>query len=179
MTDGPSIYDALGSIALSAHRVVNPRSIPGSVEVDLDQQIWRELDGHDASCLRLFAARSQQPVPGFRTNLIVVFTRVIVDTGVDLAVLGEHVFTDARRLPDWQEEQAVTWPRAQRHSGWSVQSGVYTDDGRSLYSVTQYALHQRANVGYLLQATGTTTLVERPLFGPVLDKVVPSVNFED
>ncbi len=177
MTETASIYDALAALAITTHRVVNPRTIPGRVEVELDRDMWKEVDGHALGYLRLFGVRSQ-PKSAFRTNLIVVLTRVIVDNGIDLAVLGEHAFTEARRLPDWREEQAAKWPAARPHSGWSVQSGTYTDDGVSLYSITQYAIYQRANVGYLLQATGTTTVADRPRFGPVLDKVVPGVNFE-
>lgn len=174
-----SIYDALEAVAMSSHRVVNPRSIPGRVTVDLDPDLWGELDGGQAGYLRLFAARTQTPGSRFRTNLIIVLTRVIVDNGIELSALGEHFFSDSRLLPDWTEENTTKWPPAQRHSGWSVQSGTYTDEGLELYTVTQYALHQRANVGYLLQATGTTTTAERSVFGPVLDKAVPDVNFED
>lgn len=143
MSGTTSIYTALNSVALGTHRVVNPRSIPGTVKVDADHDIWRELDGHAAGCLRLFTARTVLAGTGFATNIVVVFTRALVDNGVDLTPLGAHFFNESRGLPHWREEQAVAWPPAQRHSGWSMQSGTYTEEdlrsirSRSMRSISE------------------------------------------
>ncbi|MFB8281728.1 LpqN/LpqT family lipoprotein [Nocardia colli] len=173
-----SIYPALESLALSTHRVADPSTIPGRVTLDLDPDTWAEIDGRNMGYLNVLAAQHEQPSQ-FRTNVVVVLTRVIVGRGIDLAGLIEHSFTDSRRLPGWTEEHAEVWPPADRHSGWSIQSGTYSADGQLLYTVTQYAVYQRGNVGYLLQATGTTTAEQTPVFGSLLDKVVRSVNFDD
>ncbi|MFE9578438.1 LpqN/LpqT family lipoprotein [Nocardia sp. NPDC006044] len=173
-----SVYAALESLALSTHRVTDPGTIPGRVTIDLDPDTWAEIDGRNAGYLNVFAVRHEQS-SRFRTNVVVVFTRVIIGQGIDLSGLIEHSFTDSRRLPGWTEEQAEVWPPAGRHSGWSIQTGTYSADGRSLYAVTQYAVYQRGNVGYLLQATGTTTAEQASVFGSLLDKVVRSVNFDD
>ncbi|MFC9432629.1 LpqN/LpqT family lipoprotein [Nocardia sp. NPDC057030] len=176
--DETPIYAALESLALSTHRVTDPSTIPGSVTLDLDPGTWAEIDGRNMGYLNVFAAQHEQPSQ-FRTNVVVVFTRVIVGQGVDLAGLIGHSFTDSRRLPDWSEQHAEVWPPAGRHSGWSIQCGTYSAAGQLLYTVTQYAVYQRGNVGYLLQATGTTTVEQTPVFGSLLDKVVRSVNFDD
>ncbi|MFI9503457.1 LpqN/LpqT family lipoprotein [Nocardia sp. NPDC052566] len=173
-----TIYEALGSVAISSHRVTNPRSIPGAVVIELDPDAWEELSGESSGYLRVYGLKSAEQ-SGFRSNVVVVLTRVIVNNGVDLADLVEHAFVDARRLPGWREEQAQVWPAANRHSGWSVQAGLYQSGEQSLYTVTQYAVYQRANVGYLLQATGTTAEADRSRYGSLIDKVVRSVNFED
>ncbi|PXX70906.1 putative lipoprotein LpqN [Nocardia tenerifensis] len=173
-----SIYAALESLALSTHRVTDAGTIPGRVTLDLDPDTWAEIDGRESGYLSVFVAQHEQS-SRFRTNVVVVFTRVIVGPGVDLAGLIEHSFTDSRRLPGWTEEHAEVWPPADRHSGWSIQSGTYSAEGQLLYAVTQYAIYQRANVGYLLQATGTTAAERIPVFGSLLEKVVRSVNFDD
>lgn len=173
-----TIYEALGAVAINTTRVIDPATIPGSVAIDLDPDAWEELSGAEAGYLRVLALKSAEQTD-FRTNLVVVLTRAIVSTGVTLSELIGHSFVDSRRLPGWSEEQAVLWPAANRHSGWSIQSGSYLSGEQRLYTMTQYAVYQRGNVGYLLQATGTTAAADRQRFGPLVDKVVRSVNFED
>ncbi|MVU81594.1 hypothetical protein GPX89_30685 [Nocardia sp. ET3-3] len=172
-----TIYAALNSIAHQPHRIVDPSIIPGRILIDLDPTVWAEFDGRDAGYLMVFAAENEPPQQ-FRTNLVVVLTRAIVNSGVDLftTVIG-HAFTEARGLPGWEEERVLTCLPEYRHSGWSIQSGTYRADDLTLYTVTRYAAYERGNIAYLLQVTGTTA--DRSRFGSLLDDIVYNTAFED
>ncbi|WP_405132915.1 hypothetical protein [Nocardia sp. NBC_01388] len=177
MSDTPaSIYAALDAIAISTHRVADPRTIPGHIRIDLDPSTWIEIDGAEAGYLILAAVEDELPQQ-VRTNILVVLTRAIVDTSVDLFTVFDSAFAEARQLPGWTEDQAVIRPPAYRHSGWSFQSGTFAAGDLTLYTMTRYAVYQRGNVAYLLQATGTTE--DRARFGTLLDTIVYNTVFED
>ncbi|WP_158607799.1 LpqN/LpqT family lipoprotein [Nocardia panacis] len=171
----PTIYAALSDLADSVYRVTDSATLPGRVSLDLDADTWVELDARQAGYLHVFARKPERPQPGFGTNIVVVCTRVILDA--ELGAVLDHAFTESRRLPTWREERATRMPAANRHSGWTFQSGTYSDNARTLYTATRYAVYQRGNVGYLLQVTGTAA--DAPRYGTLLDRVVYHATLED
>ncbi|MBM7280151.1 LpqN/LpqT family lipoprotein [Gordonia rubripertincta] len=166
-------------MAVSHARVVDPRSIAGVVQLDIDPA--RFHPDQSATQLGLFALFSaeQDHETGFKDNVAVVLTRFVVDSTVDVNDLFDHAFIEARSLSGWIEHRADRYPITSRTQGASIQAGNYQDPaGRWLYSINKYEVHQRANVGYLLQCTGTTISQQRSAWSELIDSV-SSARFDD
>ncbi|WP_238421024.1 LpqN/LpqT family lipoprotein [Gordonia sp. 'Campus'] len=157
MTLAWTLSDRLHRMAVSHARVTDPRSVAGTIHIDLDHAAYvRDPDAAHRGLLDLFIGTG----PGgtdHRNNITVALTRFIVDSTVDVNDLLDHAFADLRRLTDWTETRADRYPIDNRTRGGSVQAGHYagtTGDRRFL--VHKHVIYQRANVVYLLQCSGTT-----------------------
>ena len=174
-----SIYERLGLMAVASARVVEKSSLPGAIRHSVDTSVWTEVDGSSVNCLETWVDSSQAEAT-FRDNLVVAITRFVYDHTVVVADLLNHSFVDGSRLPGWREESQNRWPPQGRHSGWTMQTGTYNADGQQLWMANAYAVHERGNVGYLLQVTATVA-ADGPRGGDRAGLVewVQSARFED
>ncbi len=174
-----TIYERLALMAVSYKQVTDKRSLPGVIAHAFPEERWVAADGADAGCIALFLdARPSNAV--FRDNIAVIITRFIFDHGVKPADLIDHAYVDARALGSWREQSVKRWPAHGRHSGWALQTGTYTLDSQSLFAATAYVVHERGNVGYLMQTTAT--VLDAPVDAgghPDLIAAVQTVNFVD
>ncbi|MGK2317088.1 hypothetical protein [Gordonia rhizosphera] len=166
------ILDRLRRMAVSASRVVDERSIPGEVVIDLDAGCWRSTSA--AGYLRLFVADHCHD-----GTIAVVLTRFVVDHPIAVSGLIDHAFTETRSLPDWREQEATRTQPGFRTEGSSMQTGTYLGDDQIWFCALRYAAYRRGNVAYLLHATGTAPAAEPASFRASIAAAVSSVRFED
>ena len=165
------ILDRLTRMAVSAHRVTDPRSVPGEITIDLDDA-WQAAQS--PGCLRLFVAGN-----GCEGTIAIVLTRFIVDHHTDLGALLDHAPVEARALPGWDEDDVVTTARGFRTEGASLQTGTYLDLGERRFCALRYEVFARGNVAYLVHTTGIVPLREgRELCREVV-AAVSSVGLDD
>ncbi|OBA38130.1 MULTISPECIES: hypothetical protein [Gordonia] len=165
------ILDRLTRMAVSAHRVTDPMSVPGEITIDLDDA-WQAAQS--PGCLRLFVAGN-----GCEGTIAIVLTRFIVDHHTDLGALLDHAPVEARALPDWDEDDVVTTARGFRTEGASLQTGTYLDLGERRFCALRYEVFARGNVAYLVHTTGIVPLREgRELCREVV-AAVSSVGLDD
>lgn len=178
MTEIDTIYRRLDRMAVAQARVVDRRTIPGTVTVEIDGNQWRrEESGADLGYLDLYVRN--EPTGTFHDNVFVAMTRFVVDATVEVNGLFDDVFASARALPDWMEQRADRAPVSERTEGAALQSGCYRDrDHGWLYTVTRYVAYQRGNVAYLLQMSATTASQRSPDWA-ALTRIVQSVRFDD
>ncbi len=141
-------------MAVSVSRVTDERTLPGSIEHSLSPAEWTPLDGTSTGCFALMVGSSKSG-EAFQDNIVVIVNRFVFDHGVQPVDLLDHAFADGRALHGWREESARRWPPQNRHSGWSLQTGRYVAGHQSLFVASTYAVHERGNVGYLVQTTAT------------------------
>ncbi|AZG47193.1 LpqN/LpqT family lipoprotein [Gordonia insulae] len=166
-------------MSVAAARVVEPRTIAGTIRIDAAQTDWQEdPSGKELGYFTTLVA-PDSPLSPFRDNIFLVLTRFIVDHGVDVNDALDEAFTDARLLSGWTEQQAERFPITDRNEGGTIQAGSYRDQTAGwLFAVTKYVLYQRGNVVYLLQCTGTTASETADRWSALL-RTVKSAHLED
>ena len=175
-----SIYRALDEVAISSHRVTNPRSIPGKIEDLPPSGQWAEVDHTPEGVL--YAWRRTEPhrlvrwrTRGYQSSISVALTRIIYDDQLAFSHVIDRGFDDARELPGWTETAARASWNPLLLCNHSMQSGTYLDDtGNTLHTATAYTTYARGNVGYLLDVTGTTSAGDRD--GADLDILVSRIH---
>lgn len=188
-----SIYDRLIRMAVTQARVVDPRTVTGSIVIDIDADRW--LQDPTAGSLGYFGLYvAKNPPTEFRDNVLLAVTRFVVDTDIDVSFLFYNIEREARALPEWMEQDTqfvqaemdptpALYAEAGRHEsgcyeGAALQSGCYRDpDAGWLFTATKYVAYQRANVVYLLQCTATSASQESETWRE-LTAVVRSARFE-
>ncbi|MEE3851758.1 LpqN/LpqT family lipoprotein [Gordonia sp. LSe1-13] len=166
-------------MAVSMARVVDPQTIAGTVCLDAEMAAWQEVSsGRELGYLTTLVGPSDV-LTTFRDNVIVVVTRFIVDSNVDVNDALDDAFTEARHFPHWSEQRAERFPVTDRDEGGTIQAGSYRDEGSGwLFTVTKYVFYQRGNVVYLLQCTGTTASESVDAWS-ALTNTVKSAHLED
>lgn len=149
-----TIYERLAVMSVSHSRVTDQRTLPGVVAHSLSPERWAAVEGRDRGCVALFVD-AQSTGPHFRDNIAVFITRFSFDHGVNPDELIDHAYVDARALERWSEESTQRWPAQGRHSGWALISGRYRAGAENLFVASAYVVHERGNVGYLVQTTAT------------------------
>lgn len=165
------ILERLTRMAVSAHRVTDPMSVPGEIVIDLADS-WQTAQS--PGCLRLFVAGH-----GSEGTIAIVLTRFVVDHHTDLTALLDHAPVEARGLPDWVEDDVVTSPRGFRTEGASLQTGTYLDSGERRFCALRYEVFARGNVAYLVHTTGLVPLREGREFCSEVVTAVCSVGLDD
>lgn len=164
-------------MAVSYSRVTDERTLPGVIAHTLPG--WTVADGTDAGCIALVLGPQTSEL-SFRDNIAVICTRFVFNHGVKPADLIDHAYVDARALEDWREKTVRRWPAQGRHSGWALQTGTYTSGSANLFAASTYAVHERGNVGYLVQTTATVIDSSRaPVDHAGLVAEIQTVNFVD
>lgn len=163
MTPQPSsvtIYERLGTMAVSSRRVTDELTLPGVIEHRLSADQWTAVDGASSNSLMTFVRprtlrRWRRDDSIVHESIAVVLTRFVFDHGVDIADLIDHAPVGARSLDSWREESFRQWPIGTRHSGWAQVSGTYLSDGEALFKTETHVVHDRGNVGYLVETSAT------------------------
>ncbi|MFW0784152.1 hypothetical protein AAFP35_06485 [Gordonia sp. CPCC 206044] len=166
------ILDRLQRMAVSANRVVDERSVPGEILVDIDADTWRSATA--PGYLRLFIADH-----GNDGTIAIVLTRFVVDHAVVIGDLIDHAFVEARGLPEWHELEATRTQPGFRNEGSSMQTGTYVGDDQTWYCAIRYAAYRRGNVAYLVHATGTAPAREGATFRTSIAAAVSTVRLDD
>ena len=165
------ILERLTRMAVSAHHVTDPMSVPGEITIDLDDS-WQAAQS--PGCLRLFVSGH-----GSEGTIAIVLTRFIVDHHTDLSALLDHAPVEARALPDWVEDDVVATPRGFRTEGASLQTGTYLDTGERRFCALRYEVFARGNVAYLVHTTGLVPLRAGREFCREIVTAVSSVRLDD
>lgn len=173
------IYERVRLMSVSMARVVDPRTVPGRIRLDLDLLGWHEDGDHRESGYLRLALADPSTTQAFRDNVFVAVTRFVVDCGIDVNDCLDEAFHEARLLPGWTEQQADRYPISGLNDGSTIQAGSFVDDNVGwLFTVTKYVLYQRSNVVYLVQCTGTTASEQAAELSSLI-RTVKSAHLED